>query len=293
MRRILVLACTCLGLLIAALGTVAKAADFPDAYSDTVNDFAGLLDQAQTVALDQLLQEARRETGVHIVVTTIERQSDYNDSRRFPDFATAWFNHWGIGDAERDDGILLFVSHGDREMRLVLGEGYDVPWDGTAQRVVDRFMLPEFAQDNYAAGLHAGAEAAVTYLARPFSSAQSPPDLSDPIVWEEYVFGAFFLGILGLILKNTFFERVKSRFTRCGHCGRFGLRLQRREQTPALETTAGLRKVLHHCTHCHNEAFVRDEHIPSLQDQRASAQSDNDSGYGGGSSSGGGASGRW
>lgn len=41
-------------------------------------------------------------------------------------FATNAFNHWGVGHAGKDDGILLFVAVGDRKAEIILGDGCGV-----------------------------------------------------------------------------------------------------------------------------------------------------------------------
>jgi uncharacterized membrane protein YgcG len=44
-------------------------------------------------------------------------------------FATDLFNRWGIGHADRDDGVLLFVALSDRKAEIVLGDGVDTAAD--------------------------------------------------------------------------------------------------------------------------------------------------------------------
>jgi uncharacterized protein len=135
--------------LLIWLPCAAMAQTFPEPLSDTVNDYAGLLSSDEVASLSNTLVAARQETGVHIVLVTIEDQAGYGDTGRFADFATAWFNAWGIGDKTRNDGILILVSRDDREMRIALGSGYDVIWDGRAQRVIDTAMLPAFKAEDY------------------------------------------------------------------------------------------------------------------------------------------------
>jgi uncharacterized protein len=51
------------------------------------------------------------------------------------EFATALFNHWGIGNAGRDDGVLLFLALDDRKAEVVVGSSTPLP-----QAVTDRIM---------------------------------------------------------------------------------------------------------------------------------------------------------
>ncbi len=125
----------------------AFAQSYPEPLSDTVNDYADLLPPEAEARVVATLQAAREETGVHIVLATIISQGDYGGDARFADFATGWLNAWGIGDASWNDGVLILVARDDREMRIVLGGGFDVIWDGRAQRVIDTAMLPAFRDD--------------------------------------------------------------------------------------------------------------------------------------------------
>lgn len=53
-------------------------------------------------------------------------------------FATNLFNHWGIGHAGRDDGVLLFLALKDRKAELIVGDGQPLSASDT-----DRIMRDE------------------------------------------------------------------------------------------------------------------------------------------------------
>jgi len=76
------------------------------------------------------LQEAGAVHGVQITLLTIASLSKY-DAAPFPrieGFATALFNHWGVGDSEKNNGVLILISHSDRKMRIEIGSGYSSSW---------------------------------------------------------------------------------------------------------------------------------------------------------------------
>lgn len=273
------------------------AQTFPAPRSDTVNDYANLLPPETASRISNALQAARAETGIHIVLATIESQSDYGGTGRFADFATGWLNTWGIGDAARNDGILILVGHQDREMRIALGRAYDVMWDGRAQRVIDTAMLPAFRNDDYAKGLEEGTLMAIEQLARPFAANEDVTEDSgfpaEP--WLDKMLGvAMTVGFAGFILWGIFRKKLRDvsvRFRTCPNCGARNLRVSRKTALEAGETTRGQGERHEICGSCGNdrsEIYV----IPSKTEARE-AKSSSSSGYGGGSSGGGGASGKW
>ena len=56
-----------------------------------------------------------------MTIITLESQAPYAPDETLEEFATNLFNNWGIGDAARNDGILVLVLPDDRAMRIELG----------------------------------------------------------------------------------------------------------------------------------------------------------------------------
>ena len=92
----------CVFMLLAGM---ASAQSYPEYQSSTVNDVADLLDPPEEAALSERLTELERETGVEMTVLTLSSQSGFAPDQTLEQFATGLFNHWGIGKAERDDGV--------------------------------------------------------------------------------------------------------------------------------------------------------------------------------------------
>jgi uncharacterized protein len=289
-------------ILLLWLPVGAMAQPYPAPVSDTVSDYANLLPPATQARISANLQAARNETGVHIALVTIARMADYggagpNATRRFADFATGWFNAWGIGDAARHDGILILVSQGDREMRIVLGDAYDVIWDGRAQRVIDTAMLPAFSAGDYPRGLEAGAQSAIDRLARPFATGAAvtaDSGFAQDSVWAGItgilIIVAAAFAMIWMIFKSKLRDLLV-RLRACPNCGARKLRVQRGVTVPPSEDIGGTGQRTQHCGAC-GDTRVEAYNIPSRSVARA-AKSSSRRGFGGGRSGGGGASGKW
>jgi uncharacterized membrane protein YgcG len=98
-------------------------------------------------------------------------------------FATRLFNHWGIGHAGADDGILLFVAMKDRKAEIVLGDGLLKGRVSTAQTdAVMAAMTAEFKAGRRDGGLIGAAQALANLLAAPAPVAEERAPLPSELV---------------------------------------------------------------------------------------------------------------
>jgi uncharacterized protein len=135
-------------------------------YKDVyVNDFADLLDAQAELRIRRDLSELYDQTGIEMTVLTIASMKDYGHSGPIEPFATRLFDTWGIGNADRKDGVLVLVARQDRGMRIELGAGYGRTRDGDMQHVVDRSFLPAFREDRYQEGILSGVSETIYQIA--------------------------------------------------------------------------------------------------------------------------------
>lgn len=139
-----------------------SAQDYP-AHDGKVNDFAELLSPDQRARLRADLDQLERETSAEVAVVTL---SSLN-GRSVEEYATGLFNAWGIGKAERDNGVLVLVSRGDRAMRIEVGYGLEgILPDGLAGALIRETFLPRFREERYADGVLEGTARVVGIVRR-------------------------------------------------------------------------------------------------------------------------------
>jgi uncharacterized protein len=121
---------------------------------------SGLLDETLSlsdndrVALEKLLVDIRSR-GEALDVAIVQRSE--GPPR---EYATGIFNHWGIGDSERNRGVLIFVAIADRKAEIVLGDGINsAEVRFLTDQIMQDDMVPEFKRGNYAMGAFRGATA--------------------------------------------------------------------------------------------------------------------------------------
>ncbi|MEP5155019.1 TPM domain-containing protein [Planktotalea sp.] len=276
MTRILLL----IALLFGASHAVAQS--YPEYNSTTVNDYAGLLDDAAEARVVQELENLRKDTGVEMTVLTLSRQDMFAPDITIEKFATGLFNEWGIGDKTSNDGVLVLILKTDRAMQIELGDGYGHEWDRETARVIDRSFLPAFGEDRYQDGIQAGVTDIINSIVKPFLTGEEAPKSSGEgsnFIW--VIFTAIFGGIAALIFKDKFVKLKK-----CPECGGRHLNRSRHVKNKATKQAAGDGDMITECDNCSYRAVV-----PYTISRISSSSSK--SSFGGGSSSGGGAGGKW
>jgi uncharacterized protein len=138
---------------------VAQRVTFPDAppAGTFVVDEAGALGAAEAAEVDRISAALLEEQGFPIVVVLLpdlasRGAAGYTIER----YAAELFDHWGIGSQERNYGMLLLVSLGDRAARIELGEAWRHQYDEQARQVMNTLIIPQFRDGRYSEGVLAG-----------------------------------------------------------------------------------------------------------------------------------------
>ena len=132
-------------LFLLTLTPIIQAASFPKPVGDIyVQDFAGLLNKEQVAEINQFARNLDDATGAQIAVLTI----DTLDGEDIQSFSNRAFREYGLGDADKDNGVLLVIAIDDRDMRVEVGYGLEgaLP-DGKVGRILDDFTVPYMKQD--------------------------------------------------------------------------------------------------------------------------------------------------
>ncbi len=87
--------------------------------------------------------------GAQVVVVTV----DTLDGQDIESYANELFRAWGIGDREKNNGVLLLVAKGDRQFRIEVGDGLEeFITDGFAGEVLDG-MKEDFGNEFYSTAI--------------------------------------------------------------------------------------------------------------------------------------------
>lgn len=173
--------------------------DLPGYDEIYVNDYQDLLDDAAEERIRAKLKDLYRQTGVEMTVLTIQDMGVYGHQGAIEPFATALFNAWGIGNAARNDGVLILIARFNRRMRIELGSGYGPGYDRRMQRVIDDAFLPSFRKDDYQQGIERGVDETIREITGAYPGQQDSSTIQQGWSWlwhQARALGAWMLAIL-------------------------------------------------------------------------------------------------
>ena len=146
-RRLTALAaCAALAAALAApaMALLSPTSDF------YVNDSAGVLSASTKQDIVEKNDALYAASGAQIVVVTV------NDTEGLgaAEYSYQLANDWGIGSAEKNNGVLLLLSIGEQDYQCIQGSGLeDTLPTMTLSRILQEDLEPDFAAGDYDAGV--------------------------------------------------------------------------------------------------------------------------------------------
>ncbi|MGA1844388.1 MAG: TPM domain-containing protein [bacterium] len=131
-----------------------------------VNDLAGILSPQTTRHLEGLITALNRATTAEVAVVTVESIAPST----IEEYAVRLFETWGIGQKDKDNGVLLLVALREREVRIEVGYGLEgAITDGTAGQIIRSIIVPEFKRGDFDQGVLAGTEAIMRLITKEYN----------------------------------------------------------------------------------------------------------------------------
>ena len=147
-------------LTLGALALALSCASAPEVprLAAVVNDFANVLTAHERETLERDLVQFGDASGFILVVATV---NSFQPSPSLRAFAAELFkNHGrGIGDAKRNNGLLVALAVHDREVWITPGLGIEKTVTDKVAADVTQQMALEFRRGAYFQGLRGGVEA--------------------------------------------------------------------------------------------------------------------------------------
>ncbi len=143
-------------ILILGLLSPARGQDYlPDKpkKETAVYDSANLLSLSEKASLEQKLINYADSTSTQIVVSTVKSI----EGRNINIYAAQWAHKWGIGQADKDNGVLFLIAEDERKMAIQVGYGLEhLMTDAMSRRIIELVIAPYFKQNDYYGGIDAG-----------------------------------------------------------------------------------------------------------------------------------------
>lgn len=175
--------------------SIVFAQDFPAKPNPArlVNDFVGgLMNPSQIQQLEQKLRAYQDSTSTQIVIVIVKSVQPYDIS----EYAFKLGREWGIGQKDKNNGILLLWAPGDRKVFIATGYGAEGGLtDARSKRIIEQTIKPYFKQVQYFDGLNAATDDIIKYLSGEFEA--DPTDEGD---LGDVIFTIIFFIIIVLII---------------------------------------------------------------------------------------------
>jgi len=131
--------------------SVSAAIGYPKPTSNKyLNDYAGVVDKSSSEQIIALGNELEKRTGAEAVIVTV----DSLEGVPIEDYANGLFRKWGIGQANKDNGLLILLAVKDKPWRVEVGRGLEgrLP-DALTNRVMVELGRDDFVVGEYGQGL--------------------------------------------------------------------------------------------------------------------------------------------
>jgi uncharacterized protein len=155
-------------LLLLLAAAPAAAQDFPK-LTGRVVDAANIIPDADEAELTQKLAAVQQASSRQLVVATVPSLQGYD----VDDYGYQLGRHWGIGQKEANNGVILLVAPNERRVTIQVGYGLEpILTDALSHQIISQQILPRFKANDYPGGIDAGADAIIEQL-------QAPPEQAE------------------------------------------------------------------------------------------------------------------
>lgn len=172
-----------------------------------VIDQANLLSPAVKKDIDLILQTEEEKTSNQIVVVILNSLNGYT----IEEYSYQLGRFWGIGQKDKNNGVLLVVSMEERKIRIEVGYGLEgVLTDKIAHEIINYTIKPNFKANQYELGILKAVNEIIASIKGEYVAKAKNNDFNGAI--NALVPLGFFALIFLSMIANTISRKVKSQF---------------------------------------------------------------------------------
>jgi uncharacterized protein len=176
--------CLTVALLFYLLGQ-GSAFSFPP-LTGRVVDQAGIMTAQSRSDLEAKLKNLEDKSGIQVVVATVKSL----EGSDVETYANQLFRNWRLGEAKKNNGVLLLVAPNEHKVRIEVGYGLEgTLTDALSSVIISSAMVPRFKANDFSGGIERGVDGIITVLSgdtadwqpKPSVRAEDPPQLSNEL----------------------------------------------------------------------------------------------------------------
>src|SRR5215472_5393246 len=149
-----------LAALVLCLASLAFALDFPP-LTGRVVDQANIMTAQSRTDLETKLKELEDKSSIQLVVATVKslQGSDVET------YANGLFRSWKLGEAKKNNGVLLLIAPAQHKVRIEVGYGLEgTLTDALSSVIISSAIVPRFKAGDFSGGIERGVDGIVSVL---------------------------------------------------------------------------------------------------------------------------------
>jgi uncharacterized protein len=142
------------------LPSLAAAFDFPP-LTGRVVDQAGVMNAQSRADVEAKLKNLEDKSSIQLVVATVKslQGSDIET------FANELFRFWKLGEAQKNNGVLLLVAPSEHKVRIEVGYGLEgTLTDALSSVIIQSAIIPRFRANDFSGGIERGVDGIISVL---------------------------------------------------------------------------------------------------------------------------------
>jgi uncharacterized protein len=142
------------------LASLALALDVPP-LTGRVVDQANIMTAQSRTDLEAKLKELEDKSSIQLVVATVKslQGSDVET------YANELFRFWKLGEAKKNNGVLLLIAPAEHKVRIEVGYGLEgTLTDALSSVIISSAIIPRFKAGDFSAGIERGVDGIVSVL---------------------------------------------------------------------------------------------------------------------------------
>jgi uncharacterized protein len=188
--------------LVIAFSAAAFAFDFP-ALTGRVVDQAGVMTPQARGDVEAKSKSLEDKSGIQLVVATVKslQGSDIET------YANQLFRFWKLGEAKKNNGVLLLVAPAEHKVRIEVGYGLEgTLTDALSSVIISSAIIPRFKVNDFPGGIERGVDGIISVLSGDTADWQPKPAVrhEDPAAIFNGLFPFLFFAAIVLIFRFLF-----------------------------------------------------------------------------------------
>ncbi len=146
--------------LLISFASLAFALDFP-ALTGRVVDQAGVMSPESRSDIEAKSKQLEDKSGIQLVVATVKslQGSDIET------YANELFRFWKLGEAKKNNGVLLLVAPAEHKVRIEVGYGLEgTLTDALSSVIISTAIVPRLKTGDFSGGIERGVDGIISVL---------------------------------------------------------------------------------------------------------------------------------